>query len=424
MSATDARSRGLVVAGGVAALWTLATATARAAPTPSPSPSDGTTCSDIVGPLADYCGENAPARPPAGSLDDPTAALDPLAALAQGFAKAAAWTVDQLGNAVKATGDVDFTNGSFLKTYALVFAASTFLTLLLWLWAVTKRAVRGVPLTRALGEAVGLLWITVMASAFTPLVLYTVVSAVDGITDALTGGSPGAGFFEAFSAALRKEETGDNGGGPIARIVLALVAIVAAGVVWVELVIRAALLYAGAVLGTVVYAGLVDRDLWGRVRRWVGIMVAIILVKPIIAIVLGLASALAGGGPNTDAASAIVSGLAICLIAIFCSAMLFRMIPGMGDDIVAARRDSYDPASRQALAVVTRPVTTMRQGISTHADRDAVSRPSSNQPTQQTTSPSAGISTHGSRRSQPTPTTQRPEVPRQDHRSQDHNARS
>ena len=58
--------------------------------------------------------------------------------------------------------------------------------------------------------------------------------------------------------------------------------------------------------------------MWGHVRRWAGIMIAIILVKPVIVIVLGLAGALsADDGP--DAFSAVVSGLAIILLAIFAS---------------------------------------------------------------------------------------------------------
>lgn len=409
-----ARTRAAVVAGSAAAFWGLATATAQAAPTPTPTPSPSPSelkCEDIVGPLGEYCGDEAPAGPASG-VTDPAAALDPLQTLANGFAKTAAWTVDQLSAAVEATGDVDFTNGAFVKTYAIVFAASTFLTILLWLWAVAKRAIRGVPLTRAMGEAVGLLWLTVLASAFTPLILYTVVSAVDGITDAVAGGESGSQFFDAFSAALRKGDAGgEAGGGPIARIVLSVVSILAAGVVWLELVVRAALLYVGAVLGTVVYSGLVDRDLWGRVRRWAGIMAAVILVKPVILIVLELASALSGGKPNTDTTNAIISGLAIILIAIFASAMLFKMIPGMGDDIIAARRESYDPASRQAAALITRPVSMMRQGISTHAERDAVSRPTQS-PSQQTSHASSGISTHAARPS-------RPNVPPQNQSSQD-----
>ncbi|WP_393101443.1 hypothetical protein [Streptomyces sp. LN325] len=321
--------------------------------------------------------------------------LDPLSSLADGFAKAAAWVVDQLSNAVSTTSEVDFTNQSFLQTYALVFAASTFLVLLIWLWAVTKRAVRGVPLTTALGEAIGLLWLTVLASAFTPLILYTVVQAVDGLTDALAGGKANAKFFEAFSDALRDENaTGD--GGPIARIFLALISILAAGVVWFEMVIRTALLYVGAALGTVVYSGLVDKQLWGRVKKWAGMMSAIILVKPIIVIVLRLASALTDGGPN-GTMGAIVSGLAIIIIAIMASAMLFRLIPGMGDEIVAARRDSYDPASRQATAVVTKPVTGITAGINTHAARGTGSGPSTATASASTSSASGGIAAHSTR---------------------------
>jgi hypothetical protein len=189
-------------------------------------------CDLIKGPALAYCerkqGDKAPKSDP-GSLTPDTGLLDPLSSLGKGFAEAAAWVVDKLSNAVTATADVDFTNGSFLKTYALVFAASTFLTVVVWLWAVVKRAVRGAPLTVAFGEAVGLLWLTVMASAFTPLILYTVVSAVDGITEALAGGAGNTKFFDAFSTALTKD---DPDGGPIVQVILACVSILAAGVVW------------------------------------------------------------------------------------------------------------------------------------------------------------------------------------------------
>ncbi|MFE4678215.1 hypothetical protein [Streptomyces sp. NPDC056723] len=373
-------------------------------------------CDLIKGPALQYCQRGDGAKAPTGggpSVPDVTNPLDPLSSLAKGFAEAAGWTVDKLSNAVDATSTVDFTNGGFLKTYSLVFAAATFLTMLLWLWAVAKRAVRGVPLTTALGEAVGLLWLTVIASAFTPLILYVVVQAVDGITEALVG-TGNSKFFDVFSAALNKN---DMGGGPIVKILLALVSIVAAGAVWFELVIRTALLYVGAVMGTIVYSGLVDKQLWNRVKKYAGLMGALIMVKPIIVVVLRLASAMAGGDPKGDTVSAIVSGLAIIVIAIVSSALLFRMIPGMGDDIVAARRDAYDPASRQSLAAVTKPVSTLRQGINTHASRDSASRPSTTSSSQQTSaSASSGISTHASRptrsTNQPPPQSSNP-VPRQ-----------
>ncbi|MFJ7132653.1 hypothetical protein [Streptomyces fungicidicus] len=350
-------------------LATRATAAPTPSPTPSPTQSDDN-CDLIVGPAKDYCerGESGGSGR-SSTLNDPTSTLDPLASLAQGCADAASWTVDKLSDAVNETANVDFTNDTFLQQYAVVFAASTILTLLLWLLAVAKRAVRGVPLSTALSEAIGFLWLTVLASAFTPLILYTVVSATDGVTDVLAKatGEQTDTFFGTFSAALEK---GDNiGGGPIMLIVVSLVSILAAGVLWLELVIRAALLYVGALLGTVVYAGLVDKNLWGHVRRWAGIMIAVILVKPVIVIVLGLAGALsAEDGP--DAFSAVVSGLAIILLAIFASAMIYRFVPGFGDEIAGSRNNRImQGAEGKAAAVISSPATLVAQGIKTHSTR-------------------------------------------------------
>ncbi|MFJ4360779.1 hypothetical protein ACIP25_31380 [Streptomyces massasporeus] len=345
-------------------------ARATAAPTPSPSPSNDN-CSLLSGRAREICEGDTGSGGGGGGTSrlDPTSTLDPLSSLAKGCADAASWTVDKLSEAVKETANVDFTNPKFLQQYAVVFAASTILTLLLWLLAVAKRAVRGVPLTTALSEAIGFLWLTVLASAFTPLILYTVVSATDGVTEVLakaTGDQTDA-FFGTFSEALKKGE--DIGGGPIMLIVVSLVSILAAGVLWLELVIRAALLYVGALLGTVVYAGLVDKNLWGHVRRWAGIMIAVILIKPVIVIVLGLAGALsADDGPN--AFSAVVSGLAIILLAIFASAMIYRFVPGFGDEIAGSRNNRLmQGAEGKAAAVISSPASLVAQGIKTHSTR-------------------------------------------------------
>ncbi|MEU9284261.1 hypothetical protein AB0D57_05900 [Streptomyces sp. NPDC048275] len=340
---------------------------ALAAPTPTPS---NDPCDLIRGPAKNYCESDSGSGGSGGTTTPSvTSTLDPLSSLAQGCADAASWTVDQLSKAVKETADVDFTNPKFLQQYAVVFAASAILTLLLWLLAVAKRAVRGVPLTTALTEAIGFLWLTVLASAFTPLILYTVVSATDSVSDVLakTTGNQTDTFFGTFSAALDKGN--DIGGGPIMLILVSLVSIVAAGVLYLELYLRAVLLYVGALLGVVVYSGLVDKNLWGHVRRWAGVMIAVILVKPVIVIVLGLAGALAtDGGP--DSLAAVVSGLAIILLAIFASAMIYRFVPGFGDEIAHSRNNRLmQGAEGKAAAVISSPATLVAQGIKTHSTR-------------------------------------------------------
>ncbi|WEO96617.1 hypothetical protein A6P39_022785 [Streptomyces sp. FXJ1.172] len=365
------------VLGTVQTAAVLLAARAFAAPTPTatpsgtPSPSkSGDACALIHDAAKEFCERDNGSKGSTGSTNIPlTDSTDPLSSLAKGCAEAASWTIGKLSKAVKETANVDFTNEKFLQQYAIVFAASTILTLLLWLLAVAKRAVRGVPLTTAISEAIGFLWLTVLASAFTPLILYTVVSATDGVTDVLAKatGDQADTFFGTFSGALGKGT--DIGGGPIMLIVVSLVSILAAGVLWLELVIRAALLYVGALLGTVVYAGLVDKNLWGHVRRWAGIMIAVILVKPVIVIVLGLAGALSSGnGP--DSFSAVVSGLAIILLAIFASAMIYRFVPGFGDDIASGRNNRImQGAESKAAAVISSPATLVAQGIKTHSSR-------------------------------------------------------
>ncbi|MEC4576588.1 hypothetical protein [Streptomyces virginiae] len=369
-----------VIASVHASLVVLATrAHAAPNPTPTPTPTPQATndpCALLDGPSKQYCqsGTGTSGGTPRTGLapsDGSADALNPLASLAKGCADAAAWIVTKLSEAVKGSANVDFTNATFLKQYAVVFAASTILTLVLWLFAVAKRAVRGVPLTTAISEAIGFLWLTVLASAFTPLILYTVVSATDGVTEVIasaTGGQTDV-FFGSFSEALKKGD--DIGGGPIMLIVVALVTVLAAGILFLELFIRAALLYVGALLGVVVYSGLVDRNLWGHVRRWAGIMIAVILVKPVIVIVLGLAGALTGEqGPN--AFSAVVTGLSIILLAIFASAMIYRFVPGFGDEIASARAGrSKATDGAQAAAVISSPASLVSQGIKTHSSRGA-----------------------------------------------------
>lgn len=371
-----------------------------AAPSPTPTPSaSNDACRLLSGASKALCESDRSNKSSGGSItDDPTTTLDPMSSLANSCAKAAAWTITKLSDAVKDTANVDFTNQKFLQQYAVVFAASTILTLLLWLLAVAKRAVRGVPLSTALSEAIGFLWLTVLASAFTPLILYTVVSATDGVSEVLAKatGDQTDTFFGTFSGALEKGN--DIGGGPIMLIVVSLVSILAAGVLWLELVIRAALLYVGALLGTVVYAGLVDKNLWGHVRRWAGIMIAVILVKPVIVIVLGLAGALSSDdGP--DAFSAVVSGLAIILLAIFASAMIYRFVPGFGDEIAGSRNNRImQGAEGKAAAVISSPATLVAQGIKTHSSRaDNNGQASGGSGARPSNPASGGVAAHSSR---------------------------
>ncbi|MCX4686418.1 hypothetical protein OG401_19220 [Kitasatospora purpeofusca] len=343
---------------------------AEPSPTGTASPSPSATCQKVDLPIPGSdagCAPNgAVVIPGSGTVG---AVADPLGALAKGCAQAAVWVVRKLSGAIDGTTEVDFTNASFLQQYAVVFAASTVVTLVLWLLAVTKRAVRGAPLTTAISEAIGFLWLTVVASAFTPLILYTVVSATDGLTKAIAVGtkSDTGTYLGGFADTLEK---GDIGGGPLILIITSLVAVLAAAVLWIELLIRAAMLYVGALLGTAVYAGLVDKQLWKHVRRWAGVMLAVDLAKPIIVIILGLAGAVSAGAGASDDFARVLSGLAILFLSIFASAAVYRFVPGFGDEIMNMRHARASAVSAGS-AMINGTANFMRQGISTHGDRGA-----------------------------------------------------
>ncbi|MFJ6217221.1 hypothetical protein ACIQGZ_28395 [Streptomyces sp. NPDC092296] len=370
MPASPLLRRAGTLAAGLAMLqFTALTAAHRALadpstpPSASPTPSAGPTCVALPGPGSDIC-HGGSGVPGGDTLNSVT---DPLGSLAQGCAQAAAWVLRQLSTGIDSTTEVDFTNTAFLRQYAVVFAASTVLTLVLWLLAVAKRAVRGAPLQQAFSEAVGFLWLTVLASAFTPLILYTVVSATDGVTKAIALGtkSDTGTYLGGFADTLEK---GDLGGGPLILIIVSLVAVLAAAVLWLELLIRAAMLYVGALLGTAVYAGLVDRKLWQHVRRWAGLMIAVDLAKPVIVIVLGLAGAIATDAGASDSFARVLSGLSILFLSIFASATIYRFVPGFGDDMIAMRRARSSAVSAGS-AVVNGPANFVKQGISTHGSR-------------------------------------------------------
>jgi hypothetical protein len=352
---------------------------------------DEAPCDQLPGAAANHCQDGGTGGGSDGSTLD---SLDPLHQLAKEVAEAADWMARHLGTAIAdRDAAVDFTNAGFLQQYAVVFAASTVLVLILWLLAITKRAVRGVPMATAFSEAIGLLWVAVGAAAFTPLILYTVVTAVSAITDVLvsaTGGTPGGNLFADMGSTLKD---GRVGGGPIVLIIASLLTIALCGAVWLLLVLRAVSLYAGALLGVVVYSGLVDKDLWGHVRRWAAIMVGLILIEPLLVIVLGLASALQSSGEHGP----LVTGLVVTACALGAAVYLIFKFPAFGDAVKVGRAVARTAGSASRVVTGTMGAAVgVQRGIDAHAPRTSSvnGTPKSSKPS----NPAAGgIGAHGNR---------------------------
>ena len=293
-------------------------------------------------------------------------AADPLGAIAAACANATVWIWGQLATAINATTTVDLTNQGFLNTYALVFAVSSVLVVLLWLVAVAKRVIRGVGAGQAVGESVGFLALAVAASALAPAMLALLMGLVDAATAGLAGslGPDATRFLTGAGNALTAP--GTTNGGPVVLIVGAVIGVLVGVLLWVELLLAAAAIYVAAVFGPLVFAGLVDRAMWGRVRKWMGLVVSLALVKPVVVVVLGLAAGLAGSGNAADNFSSVLTAIALLLLSTIASYAVYRLVPLAGDELGQLHGARKAVQSTGPAAAVPGPATLVSQGIAAH----------------------------------------------------------
>jgi hypothetical protein len=358
-------------------------------------------CDAVTGPAHESCqtgGGTGGAGNGAENGSNIGDSLDPLTSLAKSCAKAAAWTARKVGDFVGEPSAFDVTDDGFIKQYSVVFAATTVLVLLLWLLAVAKRAVRGVPLTTAIGEAIGLLWLAVLTTAFMPLVLYTVVAATSAVSRTLAsaiGQEPGT-VFDKLASGLT---SGDVGGGPLMLVLLSLLVILLCGAVGLLLVLRSLGLYVGALLGIPIFAGLVDRDMWVHTRKWSGVMAGLIAIEPVLIIVIGLAAAVQAEGD-------VVTGIAITAIACAVTITLITKTPGWGDSVRFARMTARGLGSAVNTVVGGGGTAAggVRAGISTHSVRDRTPPRSTGGSSEKSAGGiSGGMSAHSQRPHRPAP---------------------
>ncbi|WP_158714251.1 hypothetical protein [Kitasatospora aureofaciens] len=263
---------------------------------------------------------------------------DPLGYLAHALANAVASVLTSLAEDMDVT-QVDWSNEGFVRTYTMAFGASVILTVVLWLIAVAKRAIQGVPPLQALGESIGFLLMSVMASAFAPLVVAYATELFDSVADAMlkpVAGDVGRAAPVILAALLVLMAMGPAGGAILLMIgAFLLLAILG---VWLEIIVRNALIYAGLVFGPTVFAGLVDRNLWGHSKRWAGVLVGIIASKYVTFTTLALASGLLVGNKSQKASvlqafGTSLTALALFWLALFLPFQVAKFVPILGDQL-------------------------------------------------------------------------------------------
>ncbi|MCC3767692.1 hypothetical protein, partial [Streptomyces sp. UNOC14_S4] len=293
-------------------------------------------------------------------------ATDPLGFLLQKLTEANIWFLQRMLELIQNTTKVDLGSEGFLKQYALVFAASSFITAGLWFIACIKRAVRGVPITEAVGEAIGFLLLQFFVTALTPGAIALLMTAIDEVTAVF---EPYAtNNFKPYLENTLKTLAAKPEDGVGQLLVVNLIMLCGALLMWVELLIRSAAIYVAVALGPVVTAGLVDRDLWGKSKKWIGAVFAIGLTKPVLFALLGLGGAILSDstGSMSDAVSKTLVGALILLLAVFASATLYRWVPAFGDEMAQLHHDRKTAQSSGPAAAVDGPAQHANRALGQH----------------------------------------------------------
>ncbi|MBT2405575.1 hypothetical protein J7I97_05410 [Streptomyces sp. ISL-87] len=297
---------------------------------------------------------------------------DPLGFLLQKLTEANIWFLRKMLELIQNTTKIDLTSAGFLKQYAIIFAASSLLTVALWLIAVAKRAVRGVAVTTAVSEAVGFLLLQFVVNAMTPGAIALLMKAIDEVTAVF---EPYAtANFKPFLENILKVMAANPTEGPGQLLVVNLIMMFGALLMWIELLIRSAAIYVAVALGPIVNAGLVDRDLWGKSKKWFGALFAIGLSKPVLFALLGLGGAILSdtSGSMSDAVSKTLVGALILLLAVFASATLYKWVPAFGDEMAQLHHDRKTAQSSGPAAAIDGPSQHANRAINSHVQDSLV----------------------------------------------------
>ncbi|WP_030485319.1 type IV secretion system protein [Nocardioides aequoreus] len=261
--------------------------------------------------------------------------------LAQGMGHAAGWMFEAVWKVFDSTTMVDVTSSQYTKVYNILFGIAVFVMLGFFMLQVIGGMIRREPaaLSRAaLGLAKSIL------GSFVALAL--LATALE-VTDQLCIGIVNA-------AGTNMEQMGDRvallttglvglnlaapGAGAILTIFIAGLAIGAAGIVWISLLVRKALLLIAIVFAPVAMAGLTWDHTRSWVTKWASFVIALILSKVVLVVIFLLATAQVSAPIDSDiqSVSEPIAGVVLMLMAGFAPYMTYKAINFMGFDMYHA----------------------------------------------------------------------------------------
>lgn len=190
----------------------------------------------------------------------------------------------------------------------------------------------------------------VLGMAATIVVSIKVLDLTDALSAAVLGGADGQAtrFISGFGSAANAATGG------FAAVLIGLVLVVAALFVWVELMVRSALIYLLVALAPLAFAAMTWPAARGILRKTVELLVAIILSKFVICLAIAVGAAALGGAGEAPAGSGngtavatglggLLSGGAILAMAAFSPFLVLKLMP-LAEAAMVAQGVSRSPA--------------------------------------------------------------------------------
>ena len=261
--------------------------------------------------------------------------------LAQGMGHAAGWMFEAVWKVFDSTTMVDVTSSQYTKVYNILFGIAVFVMLGFFMLQVIGGMIRREP--AALSRAALGLAKSILGSFVALALLATALEVTDqlciGIVNAAGTNMEQMGDRVALlTAGLVGLNLAAPGAGAILTIFIAGLAIGAAGIVWISLLVRKALLLIAIVFAPVAMAGSSWDHTRGWVSKWASFVIALILSKVVLVVIFLLATAQVSAPIDSDiqSVSEPIAGVVLMLMAGFAPYMTYKAINFMGFDMYHA----------------------------------------------------------------------------------------
>jgi hypothetical protein len=341
-----------VVAGFLLALGN----TAALAQTPPATTTDP--CANIASPLQqDVCrsqGTANQATQTAGNVAQTAvtnAGDSALRGLTAAVAAAGGWVLEKVGAAITSTTSPTVDAGWFVDQYQVMLAVAMLVALPMLLFSVIQGMLRG-DMSHIIRSAFVYLPLAGILSFIAPAFVQLLIALTDWMALAVSANaaSDAQKFMTETGQALITLGAGTaTPGVPIFGVLLGSLLVLLGGFsIWIEMLLRAAAIYAAVMFLPLGFASMVWPAAWKWAKRGIEFLVAIIFAKVLIVAIIALAaSGLANSGWG-DGFEGVLAGSAMLLLAAASPAALLKLIPiaeaglsSASDQRQALRRATY-----------------------------------------------------------------------------------